>query len=100
MLSKILERTNSNIFELKKPIQEHEDDSDEDEFGAEGLLVQERMKRQKLRDQILELESEVEVLDVVVESLAQDTAASSVVNFARNVRVFDTIVRSLVGTFS
>lgn len=59
MLSEILERTDSNIFELKKHIQEHEDDSDEDEFDAESLLVQERMKHQKLRDQILELESEV-----------------------------------------
>ncbi|KUF85687.1 hypothetical protein AM588_10000983 [Phytophthora nicotianae] len=59
MLSDILKRTNSNILELKTHILEHEDDSDEDEFDAESLLAQERGKRQKLRDQILELECEV-----------------------------------------
>ncbi|KAG1699111.1 hypothetical protein DVH05_014030 [Phytophthora capsici] len=59
MLTEIFDRANSTIFDLKKRIQEHENDSDEDEFGAEGLLAQERMKRQKLRDQIMELEYEV-----------------------------------------
>ncbi|ETI44644.1 hypothetical protein F443_10666 [Phytophthora nicotianae P1569] len=59
MLHTIVERTNGNIFELKKHLQEHKDDSDEDEFDAEELLVQERSKRQRLMDQIEELEYEV-----------------------------------------
>ncbi|ETP26828.1 hypothetical protein F441_00593 [Phytophthora nicotianae CJ01A1] len=59
MLHTIVERTNGNIFELKKHLQEHKDDSDEDEFDAEELLVQERSKRQRLMDQIEELEHEV-----------------------------------------
>ncbi|ETP27513.1 hypothetical protein F442_23208 [Phytophthora nicotianae P10297] len=59
MLHTIVERTNGNIFELKKHLQEHKDDSDEDEFDAEELLVQERSKHQRLMDQIEELEHEV-----------------------------------------
>ncbi|KAG1690508.1 hypothetical protein DVH05_028012 [Phytophthora capsici] len=59
MLTEIFDRTNSNIFDLKKLIQEHEDDNGDDELGAECLLVQKRTKRQNLRNQMLELEYEV-----------------------------------------